>query len=288
MSASEYIPYREIPAALGIVAGDIVLLTSDILKLAMTARKREGSFSADTFLDAFISVLGTEGTLLIPAYNFDLEHGDAFSVKETIPMTGSLAIAAMKRNDFIRTENALHSFLVRGKYSSEMAGMHNISSFGPDSPFAFLHEKDALMLFAGTGIAEAMTFTHYVEESMKVGYRRNRDITLHYTDQAGVAEKKIFRLYAKKTGYTMNMQMLEDKLPPEILRIKYINSIAYSMIRCKAAFDAVSSDIRENRARGIVTFNMNLYLRDIIKKALRSITFYRTTYGKIRSGKRIS
>ena len=76
MSYQEYIPYCEIPASLDIQKGDVVLLTSDLLKLVVKARKTEKEFSLDTFIDAFKDSLGPEGTLLIPSYNFDLESGD--------------------------------------------------------------------------------------------------------------------------------------------------------------------------------------------------------------------
>ena len=111
----QYIPYREIAKNLNIPSGDMLLLTSDVLKLAIKARKIEKEFNADAFLQSFSEQLGEEGTLLLPAYNFDLENGDAFSILATEPMTGSLAVAAMQNKAFQRTSHPLHSFLVKGK-----------------------------------------------------------------------------------------------------------------------------------------------------------------------------
>ncbi len=287
MTASEYIPFRDIPAALQIREGDVVLLTSDILKLAINARKKEKDFTADTFIDAFIRKIGPEGTLLIPSYNFDLEDGDVYSVRETQPMTGSLALAAMNRPDFVRTANPLHSFLVCGKHREALAGLNNRSSFGGDSPFAFLHEHDATMIFAGTSPAEAMTFTHYVEESNHVGYRQRKEIRLQYTGSDGLSRREVFSLFSKKAGYTMCLDRLEAKLPGEVMEQKYINGVPFYILRCKPVFDVLSKDIRENAARSVVRFDIKLYFRDIIKQALLRFSLFRTTYGKIRSGKRL-
>ncbi|MEN8226282.1 MAG: hypothetical protein ABFS05_13070, partial [Bacteroidota bacterium] len=88
-------------------------------------------------------------------------------------------------------------------------------------------------------------------------------------------------------GWTMALQGLEEKLPGDILRIIHINGIPFSTIRCKDAFEAVSRDIRENNAALVAGFSTQLFVRDIIKDILQRFNLFRTTYGKIRSGKRI-
>ena len=50
MGRENYIPYREIAKTLEIPNGDVVLLTSDILKLAMIARKQEKEFISNPFI----------------------------------------------------------------------------------------------------------------------------------------------------------------------------------------------------------------------------------------------
>lgn len=287
MAPSNYIPYTEIATKLDISEGDVVLLTSDILKLAMKSRKMEGQFSAARFLESFMEALGNSGTLLIPAYNFDLESGDAYSIKKTIPMTGSLAIAAMKMEGYIRTAHPLHSFLVWGKDAGELSQMDNKSSFGQDSPFAYLHDKNALMVFAGTGIAEAMTFTHYVEACEKVKYRKHKNLSIKYTDIEGISNLREYNIFSKKPGWTMDMGTLEESLSQAAMQQIIINEVPFSMLRCKEAFEYIRNDIRENKAASIARFNMKLYFRDVIKQCFLRYNIFRTTYGKIRSAKRI-
>jgi aminoglycoside 3-N-acetyltransferase len=287
MDNPKYIPYRQIAARLSISRGDVVLLTSDILKLAMKARKEEKEFISDPFINSFFEETGTEGTLLIPSYNFDLENGDSFDILKTEPMTGSLAVAALKDDSFVRTLHPLHSFLVKGTESEKLSSMENNSSFGPDSPFAWLLEKNALMVFAGTTVSEAMTFTHFVEESEQVHYRKYDRMMIKYTDRQGVTTEKAFKLYAKKPGWTMALHKLEGILPQDMLRKYVFNGIPFYTIRCQDAYEIISRDIRENNASSLVEYNMKLYFRDIIKLRLNRFNIFRTTYGKIRSAKRI-
>ncbi len=287
MVKQNYTPFREIARALNIQPGDQVLLTSDILKLAIKARKEEKEFDVNAFIDSFIETIGPEGTLLIPSYNFDLENGDSYSVSETVPMTGSLAVAAMKRKDFVRTSNPMHSFLACGKDAQYLADVKNISSFGPDSPFAYLFEKNALMIFAGTSAADAMTFTHFVEESLQVRYRKYKDISIDYTDNSGKTADRKYRIYAKKYGWTMMLHLIEKVFSDDVLIRKKINGVNYSYIRCADAYEVISSDINDNKAASITVFSKGFYIRDIIKEGLQRFNLFRTTYGKIRSGKRI-
>lgn len=287
MGQQQYTPYREIVKELDIRKGDQLLLTSDILKLAIKARKTEKEFDVNAFLGSFTEALGPDGTLLIPSYNFDLESGDAYSILQTSPMTGSLAVSAMGRDDFMRTAHPLHSFLVWGRDATVLAVMDNISSFGPDSPFAYLLEKNALMLFAGTSVADAMTFTHFVEESEQAWYRKYKRIRILYTDRQNNTANRIFEIYSKKPGWTMKLHRIEEILHRDALKVVNINGILFSLIRCRDAFDAVSKDIRENNAASIAGFSISLYIRDIIKQGLQRFNIFRTTYGKIRSAKRI-
>lgn len=287
-SEQAYIPYKEIARKLGIDKGDCLLLTSDILKLAMKARKHEKEFDVNAFINSFIDALGPEGTLLIPAFNFDLEHNDHYDIARTEPMTGALAVAAMKRSDFRRTSNALHSFYVIGKDAEYLTGLDNISSFDTDSPFAYMLEKNTIMLFAGTSIAQAMTFTHFVEESLKVRYRRYKTLNIQYTNLDGDSQGRSFKIYAKKPGYTMVMEELQRKLSQAIVQELEINGVSFTSIRCETAFGYIKNDIQENNAASIVKFSTALYLRDILKQGLLKFNLFRTTYGKIRSGKRIS
>ena len=287
MSQETYIPYKQIAEKLGIVKGDTILLTSDILALAIKARREEKEFISDPFINSFFEEVGAEGTLMIPSYNFDLEDGDSFDIVKTEPMTGSLAIAAMKDEGFKRTQHPLHSFLVKGNDTDRLIAMDNISSFGIDSPFAYLLEKDALMIFAGTRPGEAMTFTHFVEEREQVWYRKYKKLKINYTGSDGKSEPKAFKLYSKKFGWTMKLDRLQDKLPSDILNTYLINGIPFYTIRCSDVYEFISRNIRENNASLIAAYSIKLYFRDIIKTNLQRFTLFRTTYGKIRSAKRI-
>lgn len=282
---AEHIPYALIPGELGIIPGSVLLVTADLTRLAMVSVRKEGGFEPGLLIDSLQHRLGKEGTLVIAAYNFNLEDGSHFDIKKSMPVTGSLAQAALNRHDFCRTSNALHSFLAWGKYANELCGLDNSSSFSAESPFAFLHEKNARMLLIDTGIKEAFTFVHYVEEVSGVPYRDFRDIRIKYTDRGGMTDRRVFRLYAKKPGWTMALKSLEELLTEKnVVESRVINGITFHLVGLQDAFPLIREDILHNRARNIASFSWKLFFRDRVKQLLSSAGIYRTVTDRIGHG----
>ena len=142
-----YISYLELPKHWGLQRGDIVLLTSDIMQLMFTAMRQGERFERDAFLDAILGVIGDEGTLLIPTFNWDFCKGKTFDYYKTPCKTGSLGKIALKRDDFKRTKHPIYSFAVWGKDKEELCARDYKSSFGIESPFTYCKERNAKNIF---------------------------------------------------------------------------------------------------------------------------------------------
>jgi aminoglycoside 3-N-acetyltransferase len=278
LKSEGYIPYREIAGQLGIEAGSILWLAADLTRLALQALRHEGSFDAFSFIASFQEKVGENGTLLIPSFNFNLRNNHHYSRKNSTPITGALATAAMQKGDFIRTTHPLHSFLVWGKESSALEKLNNKSSFGPDSPFEFLHNYQAKMLIIGTSVSNAFTFVHFVEELEQVKYRKYKNINIFLEDEG---QWQNYKLFAKKTGWTMDMagleKLLEDK---HISSVMTINGIPCVLVDLASSLPVIREDIRSNNAGNIARFSMKLYLRDAAK-AMLATAGIRTKTNKI-------
>ncbi|MCD4773841.1 MAG: AAC(3) family N-acetyltransferase [Bacteroidales bacterium] len=282
-----YIPYQKIIDKLDVNEGEILIVTSNITKMAFLSRRNEGSFDSNLLIDSFQKKLGKEGTLILPSYNHNLKSGQKFDIKNTTPVTGALALAAFKRNDFKRTKNPLHSFLVRGKYADELSNLNNKSSFGKDSPFAFFLEKNAKMLFISTNVTAAFTFTHFVEESEKVHYRKYQKLPIKYTNEKNQFSVRDYLLYKKKTGWDLDFKPLEELFRKSILNEKTINGLKFQSLNISKAYDIILKDIRENKAKSIAYFSLKLFVRDTVKQVLKKLKIFRTTFDKIQNANNI-
>jgi aminoglycoside 3-N-acetyltransferase len=263
--------------------GDVVWVAADLTRLAFALRRAGFGFYPEMLIDMLKEKIGEEGTIIIPAFNHSLKARDQFDIRKTRPITGALALSLMGRKDFRRTQHPLHSFFVWGRLSEKLAGLNNESSFGEDSPFALLLREKAKFLLIGTRIRRAFSFTHYVEEQIGVTYRKYRTYHIRYTDATGNTSRRMYRMYAKKTGYTMQLDRLEKLLEDkDIMQQKIIYGTTFTVAGLQDAYEVIREDIQNNNANNIASFNINLYLRHKAKKLLNLTLKYRTTSDKIK------
>jgi aminoglycoside 3-N-acetyltransferase len=282
---TQFIPYLKIPEELPVRPGEQIILAADVTRLAMIAVKKEGGFDPRAFNRAFLEKIGKSGTLVLPAYNFNMADGSHYDPVKTPPATGTLAVAAMDDPGFCRTRNPLHSFLVAGAMKDRLCLADNMSSFGGDSPFALLYGAGASMLFLGVSLAEAFTFVHFVEEKEQVVYRKYKRLTLRYHEVTGSSSEKHYLLYAKKRGWTMNLERLEELLERNgLVSHGAVNGIPWQMISLRDSMPVLLSDIRLNRSRNIARFSMMRFCVELVKEILGKLHIYRTPADKIAHG----
>lgn len=249
--------------------GDLIYLSADVIRLALLARKQKTRFDPSAFINSITHLLGEEGTLLIPAFNYELKNKAEYDVKKTIPVTGILAKTALQLPDFRRTFNSMHSFLVWGKFQKEICNLKNTSSFAEDSPFEFLYQNKAKMLVIDLDLQSSLTFAHYSEEKLKVHYRKWKSILINYTEKSGEKERINFRLYSKKPGYINNVNPMLDILLEKGATTKFsIEGIPCLLVDLPRTHELIADDIRNNHAKNIVYFSWKHKLKTFIKQLL--------------------
>lgn len=279
----KYRPLHEIVDDLPVGKGSVIWVTADLTRLAIGVKRKEGSFSADNLIDLLQYKVGQEGTLVIPAFNHNLKNKSTFDIRATRPITGALALTAFSRNDFQRTSHPLHSFMVWGKHAGELVLLDNRSSFGEGSPFEWLLAHGAVTLFIGTSVKDAFTFAHFAEEKARVHYRKYRNLEFDYVDSEGRNSRRGFSIYAKKWGWDMCLGRLEELLEEKNLIDEWIyNGVRFSMLSLQDVFDILMEDIKNNRARNLACFSLELYFREMVKSVLKNMTGYRTVPERIR------
>lgn len=262
---------REWPARCGVKPGDNVLLMADLTRIAWQYRKAGGRFNAAMFLEAFVQAVSPDGDILIPTYNYDLLPGDAFNVLRTRSISGALAQAALAHPAFSRTPHALHSFAVAGAYADQFVRADQTSSFGQDSPFAFLHAHQGVLISVDLPLNDTLTFVHYVEECVGVPYRAHTPFPIRYTDANGVTHQRTFSAYAKHPGHHMDFAGLEPLLTSAgaLHRID-VDGHVVERIDLSRAYSVIEQDIRHNGARTIHRFSPAAWLKHHVRNALRT------------------
>jgi len=61
---------------------NILLIASDISRYAYEETKNKGHFNPNKFIDKYIDIIGENGTLLFPTYNWDFCEGKTFDIRK--------------------------------------------------------------------------------------------------------------------------------------------------------------------------------------------------------------
>lgn len=249
----------------------LLVISSDFSGMALMAASMK--CKADPLsLIKFMEARWPGITILIPAFKNHYQPGEWFDPQNTIPETGSLARKAYKDPSFLRTLDPLHSFLVKGPLSESCMQAIDESTFGKNSVFGWLHQHKAFQLFIDVDLQHSFTFAHYVEEQLQVPYRKYKNLMIPVKcPDERMIEKKV-KFYAKKPGYMIQLNGLENLLIKGGVMIRgEMDGISWMLIDLSKSYDIIADEVQKNQARNLIIFDINQFLRDVAKKWLKKI-----------------
>ena len=255
---SEYIKLKDLAKYLHINRGDNIFVTSDVKQLLYSLVSAGDDTDLNILIDGIIDIIGEEGTLVFPTFNWDFCKGVPFDIKKTPCKTGSLGKEALKRDDFRRTKHAIYSFAVWGKGQEEMCSMDNKSSFGYDSPFTYMKNHNFKNLFIDKDFGHSFVFVHYVEEQTgNIPYRYLKDFTADYIDENGKVSKKTFAMNVRDLDLDVTNRIdefEEDFMAAGAMEKFYVNDIEYKLVDLAKSYPIISEDVKHNRSRKVCSY----------------------------------
>ena len=176
--------------ALGIQAGDGMLCHSAIQFLGRPVG------GVGMYLDAIQVVIGPQGTLAVPAFNFGFARGEPYDPQDT-PSQGMGAFSEYVRQcpQALRTPHPMQSLAVIGRYASDLAGRDTLSAFDPGSAFERMLELDFKLLLLGADIGATSVY-HISEQRNQVPYRYWKDFSGQVHTEHGWQERT-YRMFAR-------------------------------------------------------------------------------------------
>lgn len=159
----------------GLTKGDTVLVHSDIAAFGTTenfSRKE----ALNIFYDAFMEVLGSEGTLCVPAYFYEYARfGIPYDIALS-PVSKELGVFAKFINSLLESKrscNPLAAVAAVGKNAEYICAPHSRHNYGAESAFDKLYKLDAKIILLGTNMF-SVTMGHYAEFKAGVPYMYNK------------------------------------------------------------------------------------------------------------------
>ena len=251
--------------SMGVQSGDILYVSSDMTGILKEAQDNLGfkdKSGREQFLNALIDMLkdivGLKGTLLFPMYNWDFCKGTKFSIRTTKSKVGALNNFILEnRSDFKRTRHPLYSFMVTGKDADYLCSLDNQEAFGPNSPFAYLDNRNAKHLAMGIGMADGLTFVHYLEQLANVPYRYHKIFLGEYEDENGITEIRAYSQFVRRLEIEFEFALTDKFLfDNKILKQISIYDQKFSLLKFSEVKPILYADLK-NGAKAV--YNIKNY-----------------------------
>ncbi|MBQ9788402.1 MAG: AAC(3) family N-acetyltransferase [Lentisphaeria bacterium] len=184
-------------ALCGDINGKTLFVSSDVSTLLSDSLEFGVMIDLNEIIDLLYKLVGEQGNLIFPTYNWDFCKGITFDYYKTKSRTGALPRIVLKRKDFIRTQHPIYSFAVKGKDADFLASLDYRDAFGADSIFAWFAKVKAQNLFINVPYQHSATFVHHIEEKNKVNYRFIKNFTADYIDKNGLLSNKTYSMFVR-------------------------------------------------------------------------------------------
>ncbi|MGA8069033.1 MAG: AAC(3) family N-acetyltransferase [Terriglobales bacterium] len=166
--------------SIGIERGSMVLVHADAIVAAQFPAVHPAMADderLDLLIGAIEAAIGTDGTLVIPAFSYSFTKGEVFDVLRTPSAVGMVSERFRIQQGVCRTSDPIFSFACRGRLASELCALPVNECFGAESVFGFLHRRNAHIVDLGCSMSRGGTFVHYVETAHGVDYRYRKEFS---------------------------------------------------------------------------------------------------------------
>jgi len=227
---------------LGLNPGDVILMHSSMKALGTKKAPIE-------FIEDIISVIGPEGTLLLPALTYENVSSDQplFKAGETEPCIGLLPRTFFHMPGVVRSLHPTHSVCAFGMLALKLTREHILDEtpVGPHSPFMKILDYDGKLLFIGD-VLKSCTFMHGIEEAAGAPYTLEKKRTgyILVDTNGNVVEKNMFAHDFR--GIKQEYPRIRDILDYPDLRTGKVGNADCFLINASALFEKAKEKFREN------------------------------------------
>src|SRR3989344_3139548 len=181
----------------GLRKDDIIMVHSDLGSFGKVGDVKDKNEFLMCILNAFINVIGDEGTLTVPTYNTEsFCKNKIFDVKNTKSTAGVFTEFVRNQKRAMRSEDPIHSHAGIGKNAEKLLKNVSNESFGEDSFFDRFYKLNGKIINFGTQFNK-VTFIHYIETKFKVNYRFNKKFSGIIIKKDGSKKKKEIIYYVR-------------------------------------------------------------------------------------------
>lgn len=157
---------------LNIVKGDHLFIHSNIALCGKLDDAKTANDYTSKYLEAFLAVIGEEGTLIMPAFTYSYCNNEVYDKHTSKSKMGILAEALRTYPESKRSDDPNFSVVAIGKLAEHMTTNLSTHAFDQHSFWGKFHEIGGKIV--SINFPYASTFIHYVEKVIDVDYRYDK------------------------------------------------------------------------------------------------------------------
>jgi len=199
-------------SALGLKKGDVLLVHNSLFNFGVPSDCKISEIPSIMFND-IQTVIGDEGTIAVPTFNFDFCKGLPFNKEDTLSKNmGVFSEFVRSHPQSKRSKHPMQSIAVIGAKTDFIIENDTESSFSPYGPFDRLKSLNAKVLLLGADF-NSVSMIHLVEEKFEVPYRYWKTFEGTYIDK-NISSKKSYKMYVRsmETNPLLKLYSIEREL----------------------------------------------------------------------------
>jgi len=204
---------------------------------------------ADTVIDVMCELVGREGTVLFPAFNFQSwTENHYFDVKETPSKMGAITEQARLRPNALRTPHPIYSFSALGARAEEFSKSEDVEAYGPNSAFALFHKINGTIVSIGLDFNSTFSMHHYIEYNVGCNYRRIKEFSGIYVGYDRVPKLKMHSMFVRNddTVKTYINPGMNELLAAGIIKEVQVGAAKIHFATANDFYDNMSVIVREH------------------------------------------
>jgi aminoglycoside 3-N-acetyltransferase len=159
--------------SVGIKQGDTVLTYVSFGLLGRLKGGKNSESSSQILLNSFKTVLGENGTLLVPTYTYSFCNNEKYQVEQTPSSIGPFTEFFRQQENVKRSRNPIFSVAGLGPKTTLLLTNLPQTCFGKDCVYDRLTKIGGKICMIGLGLQWA-TFRHYIEQTIKIPARYSK------------------------------------------------------------------------------------------------------------------
>ncbi len=200
-------------------------------------------------IDALLTVLSPEGTLIMPTFNFNFNKGEPWDVRTTPSQMGVLTELVRLNPRAKRVFHPFYSFAIIGKHADDLTRERYKSSYERSSVFGKLRDLDGKIMIIGLDYTHSLTFVHHVEQMEGVDYRFIKAFSGEVTDEDGRTTTDTFYMLVRDLDKGVitevnPMGALLEKLG--VVSVHKIGEAEVRMMKANAVYEVIAREMKRD------------------------------------------